>query len=184
MIAYWILGAVALLTFLAWARNRLIVIAQPLRLELADKGEALLRHSGLPTNQRAHVMAALDTAFSNGPTLAIGLLLVPILAIFLVVRQKTLIRVFGTFDWENAEAKALYGDVMRLHRRITFANHPLLTTLLTLEIDIVLPIALTLRALLRGSLVAPPAKVADQGAILDAIETKSNLLRVMARAPA
>ena len=150
------------------AFNRLKSAAQPLRLDLAEKGEYLLSRPMLSSNIRAHVEWMLDTAFSNRLVLLFGVLAIPCFAVTIVLNPKSLFSKMEQLSSGNPEHSKLRRELSEIHDKITLANHPILWLIVEGELFAFIPLALILSALLRGYLV--DRSVHD--GIRDLIETR------------
>jgi hypothetical protein len=117
-----------------WAAGRVRVAVQPLRLQLAARGEVLLANDKLPAHLRPLVMNLLDTAFSNRAMLLFGLGYVPVVALRFIIAPNELLNSFRNFAFADAETRGAFDEFVQLHNRITFANNPVLSSLLDVEI--------------------------------------------------
>lgn len=153
-----------------WASLRLERAAQPLRLELAKKGERLLGDNELPDIHRDLLKDLLDTAFSGRASLCAFIVLLPVFSfVLLFLSRQTLIREFGRFRIKNTETRAAFDEIMRLHDRIMFFNHPILYVLVEFEFIFFFKLALLIMGITR-ELVAPVEVGRDT--TMDFIEVK------------
>jgi len=157
----------------SWAYYRLQRAAQPLRLELAKKGERLLGDPDLPVPMRDFVRFLLDTAFSNRAVLLFGIFYVPCIAFFIAVFPHKISKVMRRFHIPNKETRAAFDEVMRLHDRITLANHPILLFLLEAEILLLVAPTVLLVGILR-EVVSPEI---GRQSTMDIIEDKGLRVR-------
>ena len=161
---------VAALLFWTWASLRLERAAQPLRLELARKGERLLGDTELPDVHRDLVKGLLDSAFSSRGMLFAFMILVPVFAVTLLfMSRQNLVREFSQFRIKNSETRTAFDDVMRLHDRIMFANHPILYIIVEIEFTLFVKIAWLITAVARELLA--PIEIGRDTA-MDLIEVK------------
>ncbi|HUZ12611.1 MAG TPA: hypothetical protein VMU93_07185 [Caulobacteraceae bacterium] len=168
-------GIVALIPFGAFLHHRLNQLAQPLRLELADKGERLLAYRDLPREIRDEGAFMLDTAFGVGAAMPLAVLTMPFVAVIvLLFRRDILARALRDVGALRPEQAALYYDTSRLHSRLTTANHPLLSTILEAEFLVMVAFGLAVVALFKQPL---PGKL-DRSRMLNALEmSEANFLR-------
>jgi hypothetical protein len=115
MIALALLGYVLL-------KLRLNRIAQPLRLQLADRGEALLADPNLPLHRRHFVEFELEGAFGRAGMLLFGFLAIPFLAVWCAVDSATEDDQYISNDAVRGRADE-FDD---LSTRIGFLNNPIL----------------------------------------------------------
>jgi len=161
------------LVVLTWASYRLQHAAQPLRLELAAKGERLLGDAELPPDLRAFVCFLLDTAFSNRIALLVGIFYVPYIAFSILTNPNRVAKKLRRFEIKNKETRAAFDEVMRLHDRITLANHPFLLMLVEAEILVFVAPAVVLVAVFR-QVVSPEM---GREAAMDLVEERGIRLR-------
>lgn len=136
----------------AWmfADRRLKRAAQPLRLSLAERGEAFLTRSDIPPHARTHVQFLLDHAFGMRGSLLFAVVSIPVIAILFVFRQRYLRRSVDKIRINDPAANAEFFEICRLHDRITLTNHYILLPLVELELVVFMPLAIVLRGILRG----------------------------------
>jgi hypothetical protein len=134
----------------SFARLRLRKAAQPLRLQLAEKGERLLGSPNLPTNLRPYVEWLLSTAFGNRSAIFFGFAFVPIAAVMIATRPAILQSFMRKLQINDIETRLLFEEVSRLHDRITLANHPLPLILLEFEVLVFVPLGILAYALIHG----------------------------------
>ena len=164
MTEYWPVVVVGVLVVTSVTHHRLVRAAQPLRLELAEKGERLLANPTLSAEMRGLVRFMLDTTFNMRGPLLFGILAVPAIAVAAILRPAE----FFKKDIEDPSAQALFFEVRRLHDRITLANHPILLPLVEFEILFFMPFAIVLIGLMHGRI---PMK-GDRDAVMSAIEIR------------
>jgi len=159
---------VAVAVGVAVAHRRLLKAAQPMRLELAEKGERLLAYPKLPKDVRDHVRYLLDTAFGNRTMLILAALFAPLIVLAIAIMRESFLAYIKQFSIMDAEAKALHREVMQLHDRIMLASHPILWVLVELEIKLVVQMGIVVTTLVRGRV---PATV-DHDRVMNLIETR------------
>lgn len=142
----------------ALAAYRLKVGAQPLRLELAEKGEQLLASGHLPLKTKAYVESLLDSAFSDRGALLFLLVAVPVNSVAGIFRDDFW-GASGEPPIRDAETRELFLDVNGLHFRIQLANHPVLMLLLLVDVLVFTLPAILIRTLIRG--VMPRSRAHD-----------------------
>jgi hypothetical protein len=153
-----------------YAHRRLMRAAQPLRLQLAEKGELLLANPKVPKRHRRFVNAMLDSAFSNYMFLIFATCCIPIVAVLLIFDPDRVISKIKELSAADAEVRTAIADLSKLHDRITFYNHPLLMLFIEFELLIAIPVAVLLSGLIHGS--APPRANRDE--VLELIEAKEH----------
>jgi len=156
-----------------WAATRLQRAAQPLRIELAEKGERLLGDKDLPEPLRDFVRFLLDTAFSNLAALVFGVFYVPYLAVSIAISPERVTNDLRRFQIPNPETRAAFNDVMRLHDRVTLANHPILLLVVEIEILFFVGIAILFAAIFREA-VSPEM---GRDAAMDLVDETGILVR-------
>jgi len=168
-------GVVAIIPVGVFLHQRLNQLAQPLRLELAEKGERLLAHSDLPPEIRAEVSFMLNTAFGIGAAMALAVVTMPFVVVgVLLFRRDILARALRDVSALTPEQAALYYDISRLHSRLTTAAQPLLSTILEAEFLVLVPFGLAFIAIFKQPL---PSKL-DRSIVLNALEmSEANFLR-------
>lgn len=164
-------GIAAALAVNAYLHRRLVVAAQPLRLELAERGEELLRSAGLPSRIREHVEFMLSHAFGIGWLLLAALVVAPFAIPVMIVRGE-MERDAQAVAALSANARAEYNQLAMLHSRIVFATHPGLMTLNFLEMLLIAGPLVLLSGALSGRLLPE----VNQTSILQAIESEASLL--------
>lgn len=133
--------------------QRLTAAGQPQRIDMAERGEALLSYPDLPPTIRRDVEICLDTAFGHFWTLVACIITFPIVAPFLLFSKSPLDRLIEERDLLNADQRSNYELVTRLSSRIMFANHPLLTIIFEFEVLLFMPVIVVIGAFSRASLV-------------------------------
>jgi hypothetical protein len=113
---------------------------QPLRLEMAEKGEWLLSSNSVDATVKARVSRMLDGAFNYRLTVLLRIAIVPFLAPLIILRPATLDNMSAELHTDDELAKTYINDVFMLHTRITIANHPILFAILIAEMSIVIPL--------------------------------------------
>jgi len=161
-----------LLLAIVWLQARLSRAAQPLRLELADCGEALLQMPDLPKAVRKLVAHDLDTAFGSRLTLLSGLLLIPAIGLCVIVAPKRFFADIGAFSVEQPELYKRYREFNDLHDKITMANNPILWFIFQLELLTVAYVAVLIFAALRSQMPNRALHDAITGLIETARPTK------------
>lgn len=158
----------ASIPFGSFLHSRLATLAQPLRLELAEKGERLLAHPDLPKEIRSQVRFMLNTAFGMPVALLLPLTLAfPFVAVIaLLFRPDWLAQSLRDLSSLPPEQRAQFYEVMRIHDRVRTANHPVLQLVLELEFILLVPVGLVAIALSKRPL---PASL-DKGIVLNVLE--------------
>jgi hypothetical protein len=165
--------AVVAFTLLYWASQRLKVAAQPLRLEFAEKSEALLASPTLPLHLADFVRSLQKMAFGSRGMLIFSAFAVPCVALAILVHPQ-LIESSGKRFWiENAATRAQLYEVNRLHDRIMFLNNPLLLLLVGLEMITLVAPAILLHAIFEGDVILR----VNQDVARNYLEEKSIMLR-------
>jgi hypothetical protein len=137
---YPVIAAMALCGYLV-VRIRMNDAAQPLRLEMARRGESLLANPALPKLWKEYVHFQLDRAFGATVHLMWGVVLIPLAAIAVVFCDKATQKL-------EVEDKATKLDLMEfcaLSEEVGLLNNPLLKTLTALEMNACLLTAALLR---------------------------------------
>lgn len=159
---------VASLVVAATAHRRLYASAQPLRRELAEKGERLLASPSLPESERAMVRMLLNTAFGGGWLMLNSIVLFWVVAIGVVIRPSIITQAMAGLNSATPEVQRLHREVLDLHDRILLANHPTLWMVLHAEIMLTLPMAIIAASLIRGYM----PKIGDRFLILSMLESR------------
>jgi len=137
---------------LVWGHYEVVLAAQPLRLQLAEKGEQLLAKEGLPPFIRAQTEFILRTAFGSGRQLFVcAIMAIPVM-VTLLFQRAWFTQMVQAIESLDAETKQLRTEVIRLHNRITLANNPVLFMIVNLEVLVFSPIGLFLFAIFRKRL--------------------------------
>jgi hypothetical protein len=140
----------ALFCSVVFASRRLRSAAQPLRLKLAELGEALLADPNLPKLHASCVKEQMDTAFGDRAMLVIGIIIVPFMAALILVRPDWVFAQMRAQSIPNSETQAKFDEIMRLHDIITLANNPFLMLVFEFEMLLLIPLAFLIRALIQG----------------------------------
>ena len=126
MNTYWPVILSGGLVVYAIAVRRLQIAVQPLRIELAEKGEWLLSSNYLSKEIKDHVTFLLDSAFSSRLVLLVSIFALPIIAVWLLIYPKPMLDMDKHLHIKDALSKICFDRVCTLHDRITLANHPFL----------------------------------------------------------
>jgi hypothetical protein len=113
---------------------------QPLRLEMADKGEWLLSSDSVDAAVKVRVSRMLDGAFNYRLTVLFRIVLIPFLAPLIILYPAILDKMSAGLHTDDELAKTYINDVFLLHTRITLANHPILFAILIAEMFVVIPL--------------------------------------------
>jgi hypothetical protein len=148
--------------------RRLYAAAQPLRLELAEKGERLLAERGLPDDLKNSTRLLLNTAFGGGWLIFGGIIGCPFMVLAVIIRPSMLSDMTKRLSRATPEARALHQDVMSLHDSILLANHPFLWTIFQAELILALPVMLVIISVLRGKM----PEVVDRLMFLSMMESR------------
>ncbi len=141
----------AVLLFIAVDR-RLNRAVQPLRLRLAEKGEALLADGKLTPSAREHVQFLLDTSFGMRWTLLLSIFAIPVVAALFVLRNRWIRTSVDKMKIGDPETRAAFYELCRLHDRITLTNHFILLPIIEFEMVLFMPLAILLRGVISGAL--------------------------------
>jgi hypothetical protein len=143
----------ALLCAFVWLRNRLSAAIQPKRLELAQRGETLLANPALNAEAKSYVRFLLDHAFGMRMFLIFGLFMIPaiVLIIILKIKTKGIREIDLHSSISNKEARLDLIEFEKLHEDITWANNPLIQTVIEIEYFVVVFIAFTIILIFAGS---------------------------------
>lgn len=139
--------------------------AQPLRLELADKGSAVLARADVSENGRNLVQMYLDSTFSFRAHLLLAHLVVPVLAL---VHASRVISNGGKEPNErrerNPEVHSAIDELTDIHLRVTLANHPVLCTSVLFSMAFYYSLAYLVIAVIGGVIPSrvPAAEIAEQ----------------------
>jgi hypothetical protein len=137
---YWPVIISLSIFFYVLLMRRLQRSVQPLRLEMADKGEWLLSSDSLDSKAKARVSRMLGGAFSYRLTVLFRIVIMPLLAALIILRPQILDNMADELNTDDERVKTYMNDVFRLHIRITFENHPTLFAILMLKMSIVIPL--------------------------------------------
>jgi hypothetical protein len=162
---YWPLVVTAAVVGGAVAHARILKAVQPLRLELADKGRILLSTKSLSEECQNFVKFLLDHAFSFRGGLLFAIVAIPIFGMCLLIAPSKLDSPLKKLDPGTASSLR---ELVRLHDRITLANHPILMMILEFEILLVLPAAVLISGLIRGNI----PKKGDRESVMTLLEAK------------
>jgi hypothetical protein len=157
---------------LAFADRRLKTAAQPLRLQLADKGEEFLQVRNVPEELRDHVRFLLDHAFGMRVFLMTAFLAIPFIAVVFLVHPEPLQRSALLAKQMESGARSAFSEICRLHDRITLANHWILLPLVEIQIVLFMPLAIVLRAVFWGRV----PETGGRESVLSYIENKQSHL--------
>jgi|GEM_PF-4913467 len=165
------IGIVGALVVNSILHRRLVIAAQPLRLELAERGEALLRTSNLPARVRESIEFLLSHTFGMTGLLLLALVVIPFAVPTMVVTGE--LRREGEAEAKlSVKTRAEYNALVMLHGRIVFATHPALMTLNFLEMLLIAGPVVLLSGALSGRLLPE----VNQASILQVIESEASLL--------
>ena len=108
---------------------------QPVRLELARRGEELLLRDDLPADIRRDVEFMLETAFGMGWVLLLGLIvLTPAASIVLVFSKR--LRASLERSVLSREQSTDYKEIDGLHSSVMLANNPVMVPLMMVWVAI------------------------------------------------
>ncbi len=145
-------------------------LAQPLRLEMADIGRGLLAEN-LSDPARRHVNFLLGSAFSAHAFIAIAYVIVPVAVPYIILAKKSAERrQMAMWAGISAESREAFARLDGLHTRVILANHPLMMSLLWIEIT-----AFSIPALMVA--IALPRR----GGLPDLVNTDNVLSRIAQR---
>jgi hypothetical protein len=150
------------------AHRRLYASAQPLRLELAEKGERLLAKQDLPDDLRKNTRLLLNTALGGGWLIFGGIIGCPFMVLAVILQPSILSDMTKRLSRATPEVRALHQEVMSLHDSILLANHPFLWTIFQAELILVLPVMLVIISVLRGKM----PEVVDRLLFLSMMESR------------
>jgi len=151
-LGFWPLLVAIAITLGVALQRQLNKAAQPLRLELADKGEHLLAQADVPVIAKRQIRYMLDTAFHSRFVLLIAIVVMPVIAVYIIIAPKRFIGSIKNNEIQNSELRALHHDLMELHDKITMVNHPLLWLILQIDMLIFIATAVLIAGALRGYL--------------------------------
>lgn len=150
-VSYTPVVVVALLCLMAFIRNKMDEAVQPMRLEMAEQGEALLRHPHLSKQVKESVRYCLDHAFGARRHLILEMMFIPFFALTVLFNMMWVKHVIDECHIDEKEARADATDFFGLYEQISWINNPLLMTITSLEFHIFVTVAIIIRvALLRG----------------------------------
>lgn len=176
-----IIPFVAAAALIVWSafQGRLSRRAQPLRLQLADRGEALLARPDLTDETRKDVQFMLGTAFPRPFMLLFCVVVVPFVALYTVARPGMRTDMHRRYLQMSPKARTLYGEVRALHNRIVLANHPLLASIVVFEVAALMaPFGLLMLAFQReeAALVETAVTPMDRYAFISIVEMQEHTL--------
>lgn len=133
------------------AHQRLRKAAQPLRLEMAEKGEKLLHDDRVGPELRSQIEFMLNSAFSMRTQLLVGIGLFPIMVLVVIFAgERVTAGMRKEYRALPLDLRAQFAEVHRLHDRIKTANHPLLSMVIELLLAGVLQPIVLLRDAIWG----------------------------------
>jgi hypothetical protein len=118
-----IAALVPLAAFIGRRRSRSV---QPLRLEMARRGETLLLRDDLPEKERARIKFMLGSAFGRGSVLWCILLIMPLVGLVALFSRRFRKNLGKSGFREQSAAAKEQRDLQALHTVIMRANHPAL----------------------------------------------------------
>ena len=149
-------------------RGRLDEAVQPLRLELADKGERLLASPDVPQEMKETLRYMLKSTFGCGFCFFVTAVALPFILLSCAFNPKSFRSFVRDVSKLEPETRAAYDDCTTLFHRIKLANHPVLQSVMTAEYAIFTPIILLGIAIRRD-----PIPVAiDSNAVMGKFELK------------
>lgn len=141
-------AGLALLVSISW---RLKKSAQPLRLELATRGEAVLADPHMPAAVKDYVRMLLRTAFGMRTFLIGAIVFLPFASLAIIAFPRLLTDATNELSIADPAKRAEFRDLSRLHDRITLANNPLLFGAFLLEAAVLLPFVAMVITIIRGT---------------------------------
>jgi hypothetical protein len=139
---------VALLCAYAFARTKLNEAAQPKRIELADRGEALLASPHLNETVKAHVRFCLRRAFGASRSLIIQIMFVPAVAAMALFSMGVIKRVLSSNKINDKATRADAREFFDLYDEITWLNNPILMLVFSVVFHTFITTACLVRILL------------------------------------
>lgn len=115
----------------------------------------------------------LNTAFSRWGMLLFVVFAAPIMVLYVAFTPKARANMERDFSRMTPEARATYDDVRGLHTRVLMANHPLLASLVLIEVTVlILPVSLVMLAIRSDGSEAP----IDRYAFINIVEMQEQTL--------
>lgn len=152
----------------------MMTAAQPFRLKLAEKGEALLARTDVPADLREDVESMLADPFPCNCLFMF--LIVPLVPLFMLLSMSSAFA-RTTNRAASQEVMGRYAELHGIYRRISLANHPIATPvtefLATMTLVVVAPFYLLIK---RGA-----ASLDRDGAVLALERQQRHLLHPMRR---
>lgn len=136
--------ALAGATFYMFLRFRLMQAAQPYRIELARRGEAILADPRLSLHHKNHVRFMLDSAFSR-IVAPIAVVALPFVVLALMFSRKLRERSRAVWRVSDEDLRKEVEEVDRLFTRSIAMTSPLLAIVLLLERAVLLSLAALVR---------------------------------------
>ncbi len=167
-----VVGALVAVSVFFVVAQTLSRAAQPLRLRMAELGEPLLADPSLPRKFKRHVAFLLDHAFSMRAVMWASVFLIPALAVISVVRARWLAPFVLDEQELPAKSREDFREVVKLHNRITVANHSIMMPVITIELVLSTWLATVVRGVFRGVI----ASNADANTVLMVLEEKTEAI--------
>jgi hypothetical protein len=164
----WLIAFLALVAAAIVVGRVLSRAAQPLRRELAEKGERLRADPAVPADVKEAVEYLLNDAFGSKAFYIFAIIAMPFVALVLMFRARWLTSMHPNTRRLSPENRAIFMDMCRIDRLLTIANHPVLMPIILLEMVIFLPPAIIFRAIIKGSI---PTDIGEEN-ILGALAKK------------
>ena len=165
-----VIAATALCAY-AFVRLRLNEAAQPKRLELAERGEALLASGNLNDNVKSHVRYCLDRAFGARGDLLLHIIIIPAFALLVLFSMGTIKNIIASNKINDKAARNDAREFFQLYDQISYMNNPILATIVVVEFGILVSIAAVIRIVLSNG---PPTL--DRWVVKPAIEELMRLV--------
>jgi len=118
-------------------QKRAAKLAQPLRLQIADIGQALLAREDLTDGVRRQVNLLLKTAFGAHVFIALVYFIAPFAIPYLILFRGA-DRVMSSM-WRDTpdDVRAAYEKMNSLHTTVMFANNPIMMFILVVEVALI-----------------------------------------------
>ncbi len=156
---YPVIFAVILCIYLMM-RIKMDEAAQPLRLDLARRGEVLLANPTLPDVWKKLVSFSLERAFGARAHLILGIVLIPVAALIVFFGDRIHVK-------NEISDKATRLDLLEfcaLFEEISWINNPVLKAITTIEINIVLLFASLVRIVISKGVPS-----GEKGAVIEVV---------------
>lgn len=138
----------ASLCILIFISNRLDKVIQPMRLILAEKGEALLKNPHLNDRVKSSINRHINNAFGNKYDLIKEIIYIPFFAIILLFQMKRIKKIITENKIDDKSTRVDAMEFFKLSEEIKWFNNPVLMTIVNVEFYFLVSIAILIRAVL------------------------------------